>query len=119
MEYTKAYTLIFLLFSILVGLAAINIIVSHSIPSYVHAAGPDDNITETNPAIITYEKAGDNLVTKTTHKDPVVKVESQSIKKEQAKIDKYNAVIELWEAKKAGPQSIIDKYNSLEGEAAK
>lgn len=66
-----------------------------------------------NPEIKTYKKVDGNLVIERTHAEPVIHLESHSIKHAQAMIDKLDGVIAAWEAKKVPYQTIIDKYNSL------
>ena len=66
-----------------------------------------------NPEIKNYTKKDGVLEIDITHKDPVVNTKSYNIEQMQAKIEKIQGVIDLWEAKKAPYQAIIDKYNSL------
>ena len=68
---------------------------------------------DSNPAIITESKEGDNFVKSTTYKEPKITKVSYNIAELQAKIDKYDGVIAQWEAKKKPLQAIIDKYNQL------
>ena len=68
---------------------------------------------DSNPAIITESKEGDNFVKSTTYKEPKITKVSYNIAELQAKIDKYDGVIAQWEAKKAPLQAIINKFNSL------
>ena len=70
-------------------------------------------IVDSNPAIITETKEGDNFVKSTTYKEPKITKVSYNIAELQAKIDKYDGVIAQWEAKKKPLQDIIDKYNQL------
>ena len=70
-------------------------------------------IVDSNPAIITETKEGDNFVKSTTYKEPKITKVSYNIAELQAKIDKYDGVIAQWEAKKKPLQTIIDKYNQL------
>ena len=73
----------------------------------------EEEIIDTNPAIITYEFEDNALVMETTHKDPTVQKKVYIVSDAQAKISKINNVIALWEAKKVPYQDIIDKYNEL------
>ena len=68
---------------------------------------------DSNPAIITETKEGDNFVKSTTYKEPKITKVSYNIAELQAKIDKYDGVMAQWEAKKKPLQAIIDKYNQL------
>ena len=68
---------------------------------------------DSNPAIITESKEGDNFVKSTTYKEPKITKVSYNIAELQAKIDKYDGVIAQWEAMKKPLQDIIDKYNQL------
>ena len=70
-------------------------------------------IVDSNPAIITETKEGDNFVKSTTYKEPKITKVSYNIAELQAKIDKYDGVIAQWEAKKAPLQAIINKFNAL------
>ncbi len=53
---------------------------------------------DTNPAIITEKKEGDNLIKETTYKEPKIQKEIINIPELQAKIDKYTRAKEQWEA---------------------
>ena len=70
-------------------------------------------VVDSNPAIITETKEGDNFVKSTTYKEPKITKVTYNIAELQAKIDKYDGVIAQWEAKKKPLQAIIDKYNQL------
>ena len=72
-----------------------------------------EEVVDSNPAIITETKEGDNFVKSTTYKEPKITKVSYNIAELQAKIDKYDGVIAQWEAKKKPLQAIIDKYNQL------
>ena len=72
-----------------------------------------EEVVDSNPAIITETKEGDNFVKSTTYKEPKTTKVSYNIAELQAKIDKYDGVIAQWEAKKAPLQAIIDKFNQL------
>ena len=74
---------------------------------------PEESYVDPNPEIKNYSKKDGMLEIETTHKDPVVNTKSYNIGQMQAKIAKIQGVIDLWEAKKAPYQAIIDKYNSL------
>ena len=75
-----------------------------------------EEVVDSNPAIITESKEGDNFVKSTTYAEPKITKVSYNIAELQAKIDKYDGVIAQWEAKKAPLQAIIDKYNTLSEE---
>ena len=73
----------------------------------------DELVVDSNPAIITESKEGDNFVKSTTYKEPKITKVSYNIAELQAKIDKYDGVIAQWEAKKTPLQAIINKFNAL------
>lgn len=75
--------------------------------------GPEVPTPDPNPPIVTWVKKDGVLEKQTTHADPKVHRESFSIENAQAQIDKINAAIAMWEAKKAPYQAIIDKYAEL------
>ena len=77
------------------------------------AKGEEEHVDD-NPEIITYKKKDGALVIEKTHGKPVVHQESHKIEEMQAQIDKIDAVIEVWAAKKVSFQKIIDKYNELQ-----
>lgn len=66
-----------------------------------------------NPEIKSYKKIEGSLVVEKTHDKPVVHSETHNIEQVQARIDKINEVIALWENKKTPFQAIIDKYEEL------
>jgi len=66
-----------------------------------------------NPEIKTYKKTEGFLVIERTHDKPVVHSDSYNIEQAQAKLDKIDGVIALWEAKKVPLQEVIDKYNEI------
>ncbi|MCK4328737.1 hypothetical protein KAX02_02735 [candidate division WOR-3 bacterium] len=76
---------------------------------------PEGPVVDPNPALVTYEAMDGILTISTTHALPTVKVETYNIIEAQAKIDRINAVIEIWKVKKVEHQDIIDKYNEIEG----
>ena len=73
----------------------------------------EEVVVDSNPAIITETKEGDNFVKSTTYKEPKITKVSYNIAELQAKIDKYDGVIAQWEAKKKPLQEIINKFNAL------
>lgn len=72
---------------------------------------PEEPVVDPNPAIITYEAVDGVLTISTTHAEPVVKFKSHDIAEAQAKIDRINAVIKIWEDKKKPYEDIITLYN--------
>ena len=74
-----------------------------------------EHVPDSNPPIVKWTKKDGVLEKETTHKDPVVHIESHNIKELQSKIDKIDGVIAQWEAKKVPFQSKIDKYEELTG----
>lgn len=74
-----------------------------------------EHVPDPNPPIVKWTKKDGVLEKETTHKNPVVRIESHNIKELQSKIDKIDGVIAQWEAKKVPFQSKIDKYEELTG----
>ena len=83
--------------------------------SYANANAQEIEVPyiDLNPPIITYSGAEGTLKIETTYAEPKPIIKAYNIADIQAKITKINGVIELWEAKKAPFQAIIDKYNEV------
>ena len=73
----------------------------------------EEETTETNKIITTYEVEGSNLKEIRTPTEVQVETTTYNIPEIQAEISKIDAVIAQWEAKKAPHQAIIDKYNEI------
>lgn len=73
----------------------------------------EEETTETNKIITTYEVEGSNLKEIRTPEEIQPEVISYDITATIAEIEKIDLVIEQWEAKKAPLQLLVDKYNEL------
>ena len=73
----------------------------------------EEETTETNKIITTYEVEGSNLKEIRTPTEVQVETTTYNIPEIQAEISKYQAVIAQWQAKIDPLQAIVDKYNEL------
>jgi len=67
-----------------------------------------------NPVTEIRKRIGSALVVERTHENPVTEVETHDIAAIQIDIARIDGVIELWQAKRAPLQEIIDEYDGLE-----
>ena len=77
---------------------------------------PEEPYVDPNPSVVTYKAVDGILTISTTHAEPLIKTETHNIAEVQAKADKIDGVIQLWQNKKLPHQAIIDKYNQLKAE---
>ena len=73
----------------------------------------EEETTETNKTITTWEVEGETLKEIITPTEIEPNIILHDIKKAQEEIAKIDLVIAEWEAKKAPHQAIIDKYNEI------
>ena len=73
----------------------------------------EEETTETNKIITTYEVEGSNLKEIRTPTEVQVETTTYNIPEIQAEISKYQVVIAQWQAKIDPLQAIIDKYNEI------
>ena len=73
----------------------------------------EEETTETNKTITTWEVEGETLKEIITPTEIEPNIILHDIKKAQEEIAKIDSVIEQWEAKKAPLQLLVDKYNEI------
>ena len=73
----------------------------------------EEETTETNKTITTWEVEGETLKEIITPTEIEPTIITHDITKAQEEITKINNAIAIWEAKKAPLQAIVDKYNEV------
>ena len=66
-----------------------------------------------NPVTEIRKKSGKSLVVERTYKNPVTKTDTYVIADLKAQIAKYQAVIDVWQARIDPLQKLIDEYEGM------